>query len=130
MSWRVTAGPGIGTGPPTAIPFTKAASWGPAIPFNEVVELAVDLAPRRHGLVGHERRGAVQGQDQLVADGEGAREELADRLEAAEVQGADCVEDLAEQAVGAVLERVQQGLAVGVAAVERPDTHPGRGRSP
>ena len=38
------------------------------------------------------------------------------------------VEDLVEQAVGAVLESVEQGLAVGVAPVERPDADSGLGR--
>ncbi len=70
----------------------------------------------------------MQRQDELVADGPGTGQIFCDRVEPGQVHAVDLVEDLVEQGVGAVLECVEQRLAVRVAAVERPDADPGLGR--
>jgi predicted dinucleotide-binding enzyme len=81
-----------------------------AASLDEAIETAVDLLARRHGLGADERGCAVQWQDQLVADREGAQQELSDGFESGEVLVVDLVEDLVEQAVGAVLESVEETI--------------------
>jgi hypothetical protein len=70
----------------------------------------------------------VQRQDELPGDRERAGQEFPDRIESGPVPVLDLVEDLVEQAVGAVFEGVQQGLPVRVPAVQGPDADPGLGR--
>src|SRR6266849_3992996 len=72
--------------------------------FDEAVQAAVDRLPRLNGLGAHQRGRAVQWQDELVSDLQGARQELRDRVEARKSGAVDLVEDLVEQAVGAVFE--------------------------
>jgi hypothetical protein len=96
-----------------------------ASPRDESLQAPVDGLPRLGGLRTDQRWRPVQGQHELVADGQRAGEELADRVQSGQFEGLDLGEDIAQEAVGAQLQGVDQGVPVGEAAVERGDADPG-----